>query len=345
MKVDSDVPNMDYIYFNHKGKYDFLPNELSYSKVNAWWLAEASFLAYCHPGFARMAFELAGFLEFKFFNGPGTECMVASSTSSVIIAFRGTETSSFSFFHELATDLNTFPVDFDQGGTVHKGFLEALDEVWEEKDDVYKKKNPKHNTGLRIYIEKLLSELADRPIWICGHSLGGALATICFSKIPEATGLYIFGAPRVGDSEFNKLFDNRPVFRVENSGDPIPLVPPNIPGINFNFVDTGILTYLDKNGTALEKRSSLDNWNGTLDEDKIKNDEKKRELEITDSWKTLPKDFNELDKKIKQIKSHVKKSLTDWSDYLEEAYVELNPNIESHMPIYYADKLWKILLE
>jgi triacylglycerol lipase len=345
LKDESEVPNMDYIYFNNSDEYPFLHDELSYKEVNAWWLAEASFLAYCHPGFVRMAFKIANFPNFNFFNGPGTECMVASSKDSVIIAFRGTETSSFSFFHELATDLNTIPVPFPEGGTVHKGFLNALEEVWEEKDEDYVKKNPKHNTGLRLYIERLVSESKDRPIWICGHSLGGALATLCFAKLPAATGLYIFGAPRVGDDGFNKLLNDRPVFRIENSGDPIPLVPPNIPSINFNFVDTGELIYLDKNGTPLPKRNSLNNWNGNFDENNIINDEKKRELEISESWKSLPKDFDELDSKINQIRNHMKKSFKDWSEYLEEVYEELTPNIESHMPIYYTVKLWNILLE
>jgi pimeloyl-ACP methyl ester carboxylesterase len=345
LKDEIDVPNMDYFYFNNIEKFPFSPYELSYSKVNAWWLSEASFLAYCHPEFVRMAFKIANFPVFKFFNGPGTECMVASSKNSVIISFRGTETSSLSFFHELASDLNTIPVPFQQGGTVHSGFLEALEEVWEEKDEEYIKKNPKHHTGLRLYIEKLISESFDRPIWICGHSLGGALATLCFARIPEATGLYIYGAPRVGDDEFNKLINNRPFFRIENAGDPIPLLPPKIPNIEFNFVESGELIYLDKNGAPLSKRNSLNNWNGNFDENEIRSAENKRELEIAESWKVLPKYFNEFEQNIKQIRHHMKKSLKDWTAYLEEVDDELTPDIESHMPIYYTVKLWNILLE
>jgi pimeloyl-ACP methyl ester carboxylesterase len=271
--------------------------------------------------------------------------MVASSKNSVIISFRGTETSSLSFFHELATDFNAIPVSFQQGGTVHSGFLDALEEIWEEKDEEYIKKNPKHHTGLRLYIEKLVSESFDRPIWICGHSLGGALATLCFARIPEATGLYIFGSPRVGDEEFNKLINNRPSFRIENAGDPIPLLPPKIPSIEFNYVDSGELIYLDKKGAPLSKRNSLNIWNGTFDENEIKSDEKKRELMIAESWKSLPKNFNELEKNINQISHHMKKSFTDWSALLKELDEELSPNIESHMPIYYSIKLWNILLE
>lgn len=331
--IDSSVPNMDYIYFNDIKKYPFQPKEKNYSYINSWWLAEASFLSYCHPGFVRLAYQIANYPDFNFFNGPGTECMVASSKKSVIISFRGTETSSFSFFHELSTDLNTKPITIDEGGSVHTGFLEALEEVWEEKDDEYKKKNPTHNTGLRLYIEKLISESPKRPIWICGHSLGGALATLCFSRIPQATGLYIYGSPRVGDNEFQKSLENRPVFRIENARDPIPLVPLNIPSIDYNFADTGELIYLDQNGTPLPKRNSLDNWNGKKDSD----------LSLLKSLKVKPKDLNELDKNMKQIKEHMKKSIKEWSNYLEDMYKEITPNIESHMPIYYCQKLKKIM--
>lgn len=344
-KDQTTGPNMDHIYFTHSDRFPFERKEKDYSPVNAWWLGEAAFLAYCHPGFARMAFQLAGFPDFDFFNGPGTECMIASSKRAVIIAFRGTETSSLSFFHELATDLNTLPVPFPGGGTVHQGFFQALEEVWEEKDEEYAKKNPKHHTGLKKRIEELISDKPGRPIWVCGHSLGGALATLCFASIPEATGLYIYGAPRVGDEEFLKLMGDRPVFRIEHAGDPIPLVPPKIPGIDFNFEDTGRLIFINRKGDILPERPTLDTWSGLEQEKQIKEEEQSRELEISKAWEKLPEDLKALDKNLKQIKEHVKKSVKSWSAHLEEAYNEFAPSIEDHMPVYYAIKLWNLLIK
>ncbi len=61
------APSMDYIYFENCEKFPFEQFSEKYSAVNSWWLSEASFLAYCHPGFARMAFKLAGYPDFKFF--------------------------------------------------------------------------------------------------------------------------------------------------------------------------------------------------------------------------------------------------------------------------------------
>lgn len=338
-------PNMDYIYFESSDAIPFSPEENRYSPSNAWWLAEASFLAYCHPGFVRMAFFIAGFKEFQFFNGPGTECMVASSEKTSIVTFRGTETSSLSFFHELTTDLNTIPVPFPEGGMVHQGFLKGLEEVWEQKDKKYAKKNPTHNSGLHPFIQQLLRDHPDRPIWICGHSLGGALATLCFARIPEARGLYIYGAPRVGDLEFNTLIAGRPVFRIEHAGDPIPLVPPQIPSIDFNFLDTGQLVYLNRKGEILKDRPKMENWNGLEREKVISSEDEKREMEIIQNWKNLPEDMKSLDTNLKQIGAHVKKSFHNWTGYLEMMYDDFAPSIEDHMPIYYAVKLWNLLIE
>ncbi len=161
--------------------------------------------------------------------------MVASSEKSVIAAFRGTEINSLSVFHEIGTDLNTFPVPFTEGGKVHKGFLNALEEVWEEKGDLYRKENPGFNSGLKDYLENLLDEKPERPMWVCGHSLGGALAALCFARINRAKGMYIFGAPKVGDPDFISLINDRPVFRIEYARDPVPLVPPEIPSLNFHL--------------------------------------------------------------------------------------------------------------
>ncbi len=57
-KRDLIPPDMDYIYFENADNYLLEQNNPEYSPVNAWWLVECSFLAYCHPGFARMAYKL-----------------------------------------------------------------------------------------------------------------------------------------------------------------------------------------------------------------------------------------------------------------------------------------------
>jgi len=342
---DTLAPDMDYIYFKDWKSHPFEPRAEKYSPVNAWWLADAAFLSYCHPGFVRMAFKLAGFPDFSFFNGPGTECMVAVSKAAVIVAFRGTEINSRSVFHEVGTDLNTRPVPFPEGGTVHQGFLLALEEVWEEKGEDYRQKNPKHNSGLSRCLNKLKEESPDRPMWICGHSLGGALASLCFARLPEAHGLYIYGAPRVGDAEFISLLGNRPVFRIEHARDPVPLVPPEIPSLNFHFRDGGTLIYINRNGKILDEKKNLEHWSGRKTKELITEEENRREIAIEKAWKHFPKDVKSLEKNLIQINKHVKQSFNDWTSYIEEIHDEFAPRVEDHMPIYYAVKLWNLLVK
>ena len=137
-----------------------------------------------------MGYKLAGFEMFMFFHGIGTECMVSWNSQAVIVSFRGTELKSRSVLHEIQTDLNTIPVPFELGGKVHKGFLKGLEEIWGGSE------------GLHNFLEDRINENPQRPLWITGHSLGGALAALCFARIPEATGLYLYGAPLIGDDGF-----------------------------------------------------------------------------------------------------------------------------------------------
>ena len=236
---------MDYIYFENHKSFPFEPEKKAFSLNNAWWLGECAFLVYNHPGFARMAFKLAGLDHFRFFQGPGTECMVSCNDETVIVSFRGTEMKSFSALHEIRTDLDTIPVPFDGGGKVHRGFLAGLEEIWSGED------------GLKAFLDSLLADKPERPLWICGHSLGGALATLCLARIPRAAGAYVYGSPRVGDQAFMDLLEDRPFFRIEHARDPIPMVPPDLPSMKFCFRDPGQLVFIDKPGRILSERTQL----------------------------------------------------------------------------------------
>ncbi len=310
-------PDMDYIYFENHENLRFEPDNREISMANLWWLAECSFLVYNHPGFARMAYKLAGFDSFRFFQGTGTEAMVVKNSDVIIISFRGTELKSFSAMHEIRTDLNTIPVDFDLGGKVHKGFYKALKEIWEGED------------GLETYINTIITENRKTPIWITGHSLGGALAGLCFTKVPVATGLVMFGAPRIGDPGFIDLTKGRPIWRVEHKKDPIVLVPPNIPALKFFFEDMGTLVYISENNKIADKRPEL-----TTSEhlDLVKStvsDQKKRRKSLTN-----PLELND----------HLKSTIKEWIEYKKIFTDDSKFNITDHMPIYYATALWNNLI-
>jgi len=94
------------------------------------------------------------------------------------------------------------------GRKVHKGFHRAF-------------------TDAQTDIEKLLEKTDGLPLYVTGHSLGGAVAVMATWYFARDTlaACYTFGAPRVGNHAFNDAFKT-PIYRTVNAFDPVPLVPP-----------------------------------------------------------------------------------------------------------------------
>eukprot|EP01061_Rhynchopus_euleeides_P045855 TRINITY_DN844_c0_g1_i1.p1 TRINITY_DN844_c0_g1~~TRINITY_DN844_c0_g1_i1.p1 ORF type:complete len:627 (+),score=179.82 TRINITY_DN844_c0_g1_i1:51-1931(+) len=113
-------------------------------------------------------------------------------------------------------------------------------------------------------------------VWITGHSLGAALATVFTSFVVAATqinnaedrknagslpelgaglcGVYTFGNPKVGNRRFaahvNRLLQTLriPFYRVRNGNDIVGAVPPGTGLIKETFTDLDVLEDLEKNG-------------------------------------------------------------------------------------------------
>ena len=206
-------PNINYAYFQDSSAFPFESSAPGFSLTNAWWLMEAALLAYAEESFARPRFEAAGFNQVQFFNGQSTQCYLLQGYQFAVLAFRGTESNiqeGIDALNQFITDLKT---DFDfrlketpDIGKIHRGFDRALDEVWTD----------------------VLAELhqpTDRPLWITGHSLGGALATLSAARYEKARAVYTYGSPRVGDGEFKHRF-HTPAFRFVHHNDVVTKVPP-----------------------------------------------------------------------------------------------------------------------
>ena len=132
---------------------------------------------------------------------------------SLIVAFRGTSSRE-----DVLTDLSITRTELSLKGLsdselplVHSGFHEQFFSV---------------NKEIEAGIEKY-----DNIIF-CGHSLGGALATIgslyySFIYPDKDISCVTFGSPRVGNERFAFLFDERisNSIRYVNDNDPIPCVP------------------------------------------------------------------------------------------------------------------------
>lgn len=324
------TPDMNYVYFEEGDRFPLEPGELDFSPVNAWWFSEFSFLVYCHPGFARLAAKLAGYDQFRFFQGKGTECMVFWNDETVVVAFRGTELNSLSTFHEIVTDLNTIPTGFHLGGKVHRGFLKGLHEIRDGKD------------GLKQTISALKKENPERPLWITGHSLGGALAILCFAETPDAAGLYVYGAPRVGDRDFVALTEGRPAWRVEHSNDPIPMVPLDLPSAGFGFCDIGELVFVDRDGNLSPERPTVDFSKEMAQVKSAIQVKRKKRLFKAKKELTVSENVTEIGA---EIKVHIDESLKAWKTLVKTLDKGMSVKILDHMPIYYCIKLWNNLLK
>jgi triacylglycerol lipase len=140
---------------------------------------------------------------------------IAESRQSIVIAFRGTQLqqSPFDIFADL--DLAQIPYPYVGGaGTTHRGFTRLYGRL------------------RRRILETLKKRSSRKRLRITGHSLGGALATLCAidvaanSKFPAPI-VYTIGSPRVGDAAFCNAF-NRKVknsWRIYNENDLVPRVP------------------------------------------------------------------------------------------------------------------------
>ncbi|MBT8366550.1 MAG: lipase family protein, partial [Deltaproteobacteria bacterium] len=173
-------PFKDYDYFQGHQEYPFQVKATSFSLINAWWLAEASTLVYADKDFVRVRFSKAGLPQVRFFDKQSTQCYVANNDQFAIIAFRGSEIwkkrEKFDLnkvIADLKADVDIRLTDWPQGGKVHRGFKEALEEVW---------------LDLLPYISKLDSKGC--KIWMTGHSLGAALATLCAGRYGHVQGVY-----------------------------------------------------------------------------------------------------------------------------------------------------------
>ena len=143
---------------------------------------------------------------------------VAREPPYVVVAFRGTENN----VSDWLTDLDCKPA-VDGDTKVHRGFLRALTvnrDAW--------------NRTVKDIVESALArgEACDAegrplPVFITGHSLGGALALLTTVMLaPDVDGAcYTFGAPRAANYEYFRNLKT-PVYRVVNSSDAVPRVPP-----------------------------------------------------------------------------------------------------------------------
>lgn len=157
---------------------------------------------------------------------------IAEKAKRVYVIFRGTKTPK-EWLGNFTVILKDYPLG--GAGAVHGGFLDAY-------------------ASIRSEIASGLERCGGgEAVCVAGHSLGAAMATIAVPDIAcnmrrSVRAVYLFGSPRVGNSEFVKSYNfefGKRTYRVANTSDIVTSIPLPIPmlgpvGGYFSHVDTPV---------------------------------------------------------------------------------------------------------
>ena len=188
--------------------------ELDHESQRRLIFAKFSKYAYLNLTEARTAAKLEGFNRTEFIDIDGAQVYIFYNSTDLIIACRGTQPGDM---NDIYADLEIFKADSVTGNKIHQGFKEEVDKIYETVYEIVERK------GMA------------KIIWACGHSLGGAMATILAQRLEFRGGnkgvvdihtLYTYGSPRAGGPKFRAWCDKHLNHqRFVNNNDVVPCVP------------------------------------------------------------------------------------------------------------------------
>ncbi len=201
--------------------------------------SEISMAAYLSNEQCNLAAGKLGFTDGKCFDGGGVRAHWFQNRFDSVVVFRETEVRRWNQIAEYANAMTTLA---ETVGKVHSQLKTKADAIWPQVE----------------------SELAknEKSLWFCGHSLGGAMASICAWRCmlsyikSEPEELYTFGSPRVGSQKYVNHV-KLPHFRWVNNNDVVTRLPRSLLG----YRHTGTEMYIDQLGRLREMRG----WRGISD--------------------------------------------------------------------------------
>ncbi len=225
-----------------------LNSDINYlTKENAYWMARISRAAYMkrfekdpYPDETGILESLKkednDFLSVKGVSKNSAQAVLVEHKNYLCIAFRGTD--------EILDWLDNINIRIEDSsfGRFHKGFRDSVNDVW---DVLFERYNE-------------LKRINERPLFLTGHSLGGAMASIAAAKLIDLglsfNSVYTFGQPRAMDRKTSGAFDKKfksVFFRFHNNNDIVTRVPAALSG----YRHVGTYIYISEEEILYKKSS------------------------------------------------------------------------------------------
>ena len=206
--------------------------------------ARISNLAYLTPKEARKVFDKMGYTS-TYYQSKGSNVFVLEDTNDIIVACRGTEAKEWK---DIQADLTIDLVPSRQGvGQVHRGFRNYVDNVWEP-------------------VKNHVLDCPQKKLWITGHSLGAAMATLMARRFVldpvshSVEAVFTYGSPRVGNRSYINHFNNKVTHhRWVNDGDIVTKVP-----FSPWYFHCGIMHHIDSKGKVSVNFERKISWGRVL---------------------------------------------------------------------------------
>lgn len=195
----------------------------SFDPNTAWWLGELSRVVYTPdhkeelrdkdgllPRRKPMLLERSPFEEILSIHKTGNHAAIyrrRDGKGGTIVSFRGSSKTRQWIMNAVVAPhgWRRFRLEDDpEDAYVHSGFYVFFKRIWPKIKDTL--------------------EALPRPWIFTGHSLGGALATLA-GVLAEPDLVCTFGAPKVGNSGFQRLRNGRDTWRIVNHIDIVPRLP------------------------------------------------------------------------------------------------------------------------
>jgi predicted lipase len=223
------------------------PNKTDLDAGNAYWMARLSKEVYLKKSetdqkpdeekiLSNIKKDDGKFVAVYGYDNNSAQAALIEHEEFLCMAFRGTD--------ELADWLDNFNALSTEVlfGEFHRGFWDSVGDIWEPMYAKY----------------EALMEQRKRPLFLTGHSLGGAMTSVAVAKLIHDnipfTSAYTFGQPRCMSDDTAEIFNKKckeRYFRFHNNNDIVTRIPARAMG----YSHIGTYLYITEEETIHPKSS------------------------------------------------------------------------------------------